>query len=114
MDQLWKDISLQAPWSLRNVLENPTIEDIDSRVHEPGGIAITLFLKTTHSTLGSYLDRPVPHFILHSKHRHTCYSARFAMKLDELPEVNFHERVAVHHQEVGRLTEERCGEFYGA
>src|SRR6266702_1367550 len=31
-----------------------------------------------------------------------------------LPEVNFHERIAVHHQEVCGILEKRCGEFHRA
>src|SRR6266481_1427108 len=101
IEQVRKDIPFEASWSFRKVIENSAIENINPCIHKATGIAVSLFRKATHTTFRGHLDRPISHFILHSKHGHSCYPARLAMRIDSLSQVNFHEGITVHHQEVG-------------
>src|ERR1700738_2044656 len=55
VEKLRKDLLLEAHWSFRNVIENPTIEDVYPCVHESSAIALTLLGEPTNTVSGGHL-----------------------------------------------------------
>src|ERR1022692_2068257 len=53
IEQMRKNISLQACWGLRDVLKNSATENVYATIYEARGIVAGLLLKSGHSAAGS-------------------------------------------------------------
>jgi hypothetical protein len=49
IEQLREDVSFQAGWLFRDVLQNRMVKDVNAAIHQSGYIAGRLFRKASHS-----------------------------------------------------------------
>ena len=107
-------VFLKARRLVRNMLENGAVKNVDAAVYDPGDLGAGLFFKCNDAILSIETNRAVSRCIRNSAHRHGHKRAMVTMKPNQIAEIRFKKRVAVHDKEVGGTFQIRLRKFESA